>query len=105
MVLRIAGSMAGGLIAFPLCKYLSDAMRWIELGGPEYSPDSDPDASLSSFNEFALTLLLCFLIYTVNWELNFGKYHYWIKQTLTAIGIRFLIAAFPTSGPAMNPML
>ncbi len=105
MVLRIAGSMAGGLIAFPLCKYLSDAMGWIELGGPEYNPESDPDASLSAFNEFASTLLLCFLIYAVNWELNFGKYHYWIKQTLTAVGIRFLIVAFPTSGPAMNPML
>ena len=50
-------------------------------------------------------MLLCFVIYIVNWELNFGKHHYWIKQTLTAIGIRFLIVAFPTSGPAMNPML
>lgn len=105
MVIRIAGSMAGGLVAFPLCKYLSDTMDWIPLGGPEYNPEGDADASASAFNEFASTVLLCFLIYIVNWELNFGKFHYWIKQTLTAIGIRFLIVAFPTSGPAMNPML
>ncbi len=105
MILRIAGAMAGGLVAFPLCKYVSDAMDWIPLGGPEYNAENDADASLSAFNEFGSTLLLCFLIYLVNWELNFGKYHYWIKQTLTAVGIRFLIVAFPTSGPAMNPML
>merc|ERR550539_485269 len=105
MILRIAGSMAGGLIAFPLFKYLSDTMNWIPLGGPEYNPEMDEDASASAFNEFGSTLLLCFLVYAVNLELDFGKYHYWIKQTLTAIGIRFLIVAFPTSGPAMNPML
>ena len=50
-------------------------------------------------------VLLMILIYTLNWELNFGKYHYWIKQTLTAIGIRYLIETFPTAGPAINPML
>jgi glycerol uptake facilitator-like aquaporin len=37
--------------------------------------------------------------------MNFGKFHYIIKQTLTAIAIRVLIEAFPTAGPAMNPML
>ena len=105
MMLRIAGAMAGGLLAFPLCKTLSDSMDWIPLGGPEYNPENDADASASAFNEFGATFLLCFVVYIVNWELNFGKYHYWIKQTLTAIGIRFLIVAFPTSGPAMNPML
>jgi glycerol uptake facilitator-like aquaporin len=105
MILRISGAMAGGLVAFPLCQILSDFMGWTPLGGPEYNPAGDEDASASGFNEFASTLLLCFLIYIVNWELNFGKYHYWIKQSLTAFGIRFLIVAFPTSGPAMNPML
>lgn len=105
MMIRIAGSMAGGLIAFPLCKIFSDSMGLTPLGGPEYNPESDPDASASAFNEFAATMLLAFLVFAVNWELNFGKFHYWIKQTLTAIGIRFLIVSFPTSGPAMNPML
>lgn len=105
MILRIAGAMAGGLVAFPLCKYLSDTMEWTSLGGPEYNPEADADASASAFNEFGATLCLCFIVYIVNWELNFGKFHYWIKQTLTALGIRFLIEAFPTSGPAMNPML
>ena len=105
MVMRIAGAMAGGLLAFPLCKTLSDFMGWMPLGGPEYNPVGDADASASAFNEFASTLLLCFIVYLVNWELNFGKHHYWIKQTLTAVGIRFLIVAYPTSGPAMNPML
>jgi hypothetical protein len=41
----------------------------------------------------------------LNWEMNFGKYHYIIKQTLTAVAIRALIEFFPTAGPAMNPML
>ncbi len=105
MILRISGAMAGGLLAFPLCKLFSDTMGLTPLGGPEYNQLWDPDASSSAFNEFSATLLLCFVVYLVNWELNFGKYHYWIKQTLTAVGIRFLIQAFPTSGPAMNPML
>lgn len=37
--------------------------------------------------------------------MHFGKYHYIIKQTLTAAAIRTLIELFPTAGPAMNPML
>jgi hypothetical protein len=41
----------------------------------------------------------------LNWEMNFGKFHYWIKQFLTAFAIRALIEFFPTAGPAMNPML
>jgi hypothetical protein len=41
----------------------------------------------------------------LNWEINFGKYHYIIKQTLTGVAIRALIELFPTAGPAMNPML
>jgi glycerol uptake facilitator-like aquaporin len=41
----------------------------------------------------------------LNWEFHFGKFHYIIKQSLTAIAIRALIEAFPTAGPAMNPML
>jgi glycerol uptake facilitator-like aquaporin len=104
MVLRIAGAMAGGLVAFPLCKALSDSMGWTPLGGPEYNPEGDEDAAASAVNEFAATFLLAIMVFVVNWELNFGKHHYWIKQTLTALGIRFLIEAFPTSGPAMNPM-
>ena len=50
-------------------------------------------------------VLLMILIYVVNWELNFGKFHYWIKQILTAVGIRYLIETFPLAGPAINPML
>lgn len=48
-----------------------------------------------------------FIHYTskLNWEFEFGKYHYWIKQFLTAVAIRVLIEVFPTAGPAMNPML
>jgi len=37
--------------------------------------------------------------------MNFGSFHYIIKQTLTAVAIRALIEFFPTAGPAMNPML
>lgn len=46
-----------------------------------------------------------FIFFQLNWEINFGKYHYIIKQTLTAVAIRALIEFFPTAGPAMNPML
>lgn len=105
MYVRIAAQMGGGLVAFPLYKYLSDSLGWEPLGGPAFDPTDDEDGSKAFFSEFFATLLLCFLIYTVNWELNFGKYHYWIKQPLTALGIRYLIEVFPTAGPAMNPML
>lgn len=105
MIVRISGAMGGGLVAFPLFKYLTDTLEWTPLGGPEYSPEGDEDASLSAQSEFTATFLLMIAIFVLNWELNFGKYHYWIKQTLTAVAIRFLIEVFPTAGPAMNPML
>lgn len=105
MYVRIAGAMGGGLVAFPLFKAMTDVLGWTELGGPEFNPDGDEDGSLAATSEFLATMFLCFLIYLVNWELNFGKFHYWIKQFLTAFGIRALIEIFPTAGPAMNPML
>mmetsp|Transcript_5808 Transcript_5808/g.12294 ORF Transcript_5808/g.12294 Transcript_5808/m.12294 type:complete len:105 (+) Transcript_5808:831-1145(+) len=37
--------------------------------------------------------------------MHFGKFHYYIKQFLTALAIRSLIEFFPTAGPALNPML
>jgi glycerol uptake facilitator-like aquaporin len=80
-------------------------MEWQPFGGPEFNMDEE-EAHVEAFmSEFFATLLLLFLIYFVNWEWNFGKYHYWIKQSLTALGIRALIELFPTAGPAMNPML
>jgi glycerol uptake facilitator-like aquaporin len=105
MYVRIAGAMGGGLVAFPLFKAMTDVLGWTPLGGPEFNPVGDADGSASAWSEFTATMLLCFLIYLVNWELNFGKLHYWIKQFLTAFGIRALIEIFPTAGPAMNPML
>jgi len=105
MYVRIAGAMGGGLVAFPFFKAMTDFLGWTALGGPEFNPDGDEDGSASALSEFTATLLLGFLVYIVNWELNFGKHHYWIKQTLTAFGIRALIEFFPTAGPAMNPML
>ncbi|KAL3801718.1 hypothetical protein ACHAW5_010058 [Stephanodiscus triporus] len=102
---RVMGSMAGGLVAFPLFKALADNLGLTPLGGPEFDPKGDEDGLAAGFSEFCAMVLLMVLIYTVNWELNFGKYHYWIKQTLTAIGIRYLIEAFPRAGPAINPML
>lgn len=102
---RSAGAMAGGLVAFPLFQKFANRLEWVELGGPEFDPAEDEDGSASGFSEFLAMILLMILIYTVNWELDFGKYHYWIKQTLTAVGIRYLIETFPRAGPAMNPML
>lgn len=105
MYARIAGAMGGGLVAFPLFKAMTDVLGWTPLGGPEYDATSDVSGSISAWSEFTATLLLLVVIYVVNWELNFGKFHYWIKQTLTALGIRALIEIFPKAGPAMNPML
>jgi len=105
MLTHIAGAMGGGLVAFPLFKAFSDGMEWTELGGPTYNVEGDEDGSSSAASEFFATLLLLLAIFALNWELNFGKLHYWIKQSLTAVAIRFLIEVFPTAGPAMNPML
>jgi len=99
---RIAGQMGGGMISFPLFHIISDMMKLEPFGGPEFSKDSNADAAIS---EFVSMFLLMWAIYILNWEFEFGKYHYWIKQFLTAVAIRVLIEVFPTAGPAMNPML
>lgn len=103
--IRIAGQMGGGLVAFPIFHFASEYLGWVPFGGPGFDAEGDPEGVGAAFNECVATMLLCFVIYVVNWELNFGTYHYWIKQTLTAVGIRYLIEMFPASGPAMNPML
>jgi len=103
---RIAAQLAGGLVAFPLFHAVSEAMKWEPFGGPEFKMAAGAEHATEPFlSEFVSTLLLCFVIYILNWELNFGSFHYIIKQSLTAIAIRGLIEAFPTAGPAMNPML
>jgi glycerol uptake facilitator-like aquaporin len=103
---RIAGQLAGGLVSFPLYHAISNAMEWTPFGGPEFNQDSHDHATAEAFlSEFSATFCLMFVIYVLNWEINFGTYHYIIKQTLTAIAIRALIEIFPTAGPAMNPML
>lgn len=102
---RIMGTMAGGVVSFPVFKILADQLGWTPLGGPEFDPKDDEEGIAAGFSEFLAMILLMIIIYTVNWELNFGKYHYWIKQTLTAVGIRYLIETFPLAGPAINPML
>ena len=100
---RVAGQLAGGLIAFPLFHAVSIAFKLNPFGGPEFNASAgyvDPFVS-----EFSATLCLMIVIYLLNWELHFGKYHYIIKQSLTAVAIRALIEGFPRAGPAMNPML
>lgn len=100
---RIAAQMAGGLVAFPLFHAVANAMKWASFGGPEFKRE---DGVVEAFiSEYTATLLLMIVIYVLNWEIHFGKRHYIIKQTLTAVAIRALIEFFPTAGPAMNPML
>jgi len=105
MFVRIMGSMAGGMVAFPVFKIVADTFGLTPLGGPEFDPKDDEEGIASGFSEFLAMILLMIIIYVLNWELNFGKFHYWIKQTLTAVGIRYLIETFPKAGPAINPML
>lgn len=103
--IRVAAQMGGGLVAFPIFHALAINLNWTPLGGPQFHITDDHEGIEAFLSETCATFLLCILIYLVNWELNFGKFHYWIKQSLTAIGIRALIEFFPTAGPAMNPML
>jgi len=105
MFVRIMGSMAGGLVAFPVFKLFADSFGLEPLGGPEFDPKDDEEGIAAGLSEFLAMVLLMIIIYAVNWELHFGKAHYWIKQTLTALGIRYLIETFPRAGPAINPML
>jgi glycerol uptake facilitator-like aquaporin len=102
---RVAGQIGGGLVAFPLYHALSDAMKWTPFGGPEFNAPADTEHAVEAFlSETGGTFFLMFVIYILNFELNFGKHHYIIKQSLTAIAIRTLIELFPTSGPSMNPV-
>lgn len=104
--IRISGAMTSGLIAFPTLLYFSDLMNWEPLGGPTYSPtDENDDFTAAFFNEFFACFCLLFIIFLVNFEMHFGKWHYIVKQSLTAAGIRYLIEVFGLTGPAMNPML
>ena len=59
----------------------------------------------SILHSFTIFLTITFVNFQLNWEFNFGSFHYIIKQFLTAVAIRGLIEAFPAAGPAMNPML
>lgn len=103
---RIAAQMAGGLISFPMYHWISITMNLTPFGGPEFKMADDEVHPVAAFmSEFTSMILLMFAIYLLNWELNFGKFHYIIKQSLTAFAIRGLIEFFPTAGPAMNPML
>eukprot|EP00568_Trieres_chinensis_P000719 CAMPEP_0183299162 /NCGR_PEP_ID=MMETSP0160_2-20130417/5963_1 /TAXON_ID=2839 ORGANISM="Odontella Sinensis, Strain Grunow 1884" /NCGR_SAMPLE_ID=MMETSP0160_2 /ASSEMBLY_ACC=CAM_ASM_000250 /LENGTH=292 /DNA_ID=CAMNT_0025461351 /DNA_START=152 /DNA_END=1030 /DNA_ORIENTATION=- len=105
MYVRIAAQMGGGLVAFPLFHFASESFGMVPFGGPQFDATDDEHGSAAALSEFVATMLLCFLIYAVNFELHFGPYHYWIKQPLTAFGIRYLIVMFPLAGPSMNPML
>ena len=96
---KVVAQMGGGLISFPLFHAISNAMKWEPFGGPEFNMDEAGDHPVEAFlSEFGATFLLMFLIYLVNWEIHFGSFHYIIKQSLTAIGIRALIEYFPTAG-------
>jgi len=99
---RIAGAMAGGILSFPFYLMVTDATGLTPLGGPDFSPEISVDAFIS---ECVATCLLLLAIFILNWEMHFGKFHYYIKQFLTALAIRSLIEFFPTAGPALNPML
>lgn len=99
-LVRVAGQMGGGLIAFPLFHALSNHFTLEPFGGPEFNMDSDEFGTAeAALSEAGATFLLCFAIYILNWEINFGANHYIIKQFLTAVAIRALIEAFPTAGP------
>uniref|UniRef100_A0A6U3A8R8 Aquaporin n=1 Tax=Entomoneis paludosa TaxID=265537 RepID=A0A6U3A8R8_9STRA len=102
---RVSGQMAGGLVAFPLFHAVADALQMPPFGGPEFNTEDEDHSREAFLSEFGATFLLLWVVYLVNWEINFGTYHYLIKQTLTAAAVRALIEFFPTAGPAINPML
>lgn len=105
MFVRVSAQMGGGLISFPFYKIFASTLQLTELGGPAYDPTEDAHGAKAFASEFCAVIVLLFGIYAFNWELHFGTYHYIIKQTLTALTIRYCIEVFPASGPAINPML
>eukprot|EP00928_Gymnodinium_smaydae_P031589 TRINITY_DN23141_c0_g1_i1.p1 TRINITY_DN23141_c0_g1~~TRINITY_DN23141_c0_g1_i1.p1 ORF type:complete len:292 (-),score=22.21 TRINITY_DN23141_c0_g1_i1:134-940(-) len=100
---RVAAELAGGLVAFPLCRRFGSYFELPALGGPSFD---HVNASVvgPAIDEFLATGVLCLAIYLMNWELAVKKY-YLVKQSLTAIVIRFNLETFKRSGCAMNPML
>lgn len=101
---RIAAQLGGGLVAFPVFHVVAESFDLEPFGGPEYNIDDKGEAIEAFLSEFCATALLMWAIFLLNWELHFGKFHYIIKQSLTAAAIRALIEFFPTAGPAMNPV-
>ena len=101
---RIAAQLGGGLTAFPLFHAVAEAFELQPFGGPEFNLDDNNEAVEAFLSEFCATALLMWAIFLLNWEFDFGKNHYIIKQSLTAFAIRALIELFPTAGPAMNPV-
>ena len=97
-VIRIAGQMSGGLMSFPFCFCISEKINLIPFGGPEFEIDDDAEGIEAFLSEFGATFLLCLVICTVNWEINFGPCHCIIKQSLAAIAMRASIEHFPTAG-------
>jgi len=74
------------------------------LGGPEFDPAGAVPASTAALHEFLAMFLLCTLVYAVNWVFSV-KDKYFVKQSLTAFGVRAIIETLGAAGPAINPGL
>ena len=103
---RIAGQIAGGLIAFPFFHAVADTLNLHQFGGPVFTVnESDSHATKAFLCEFLSTFWLMLVIYFFSWGVNFGYYHRLIKQSFTAVCILIIISIFRTTGPGMNPTL
>ena len=90
MYVRSSAQLLGGLLAFPLfalaareCPPALGLQPLDEFGGPSFEGAKAGDGATvdgAAWAEFAAAALLAMGIYLLNFTLNFGKSHYWIKQ-------------------------
>lgn len=109
-VVHVAAQMAGGLVAFPVLQRIAAQLDLTPLGGPAISADVSPlELRVAATHEFLAAFLLLCLVYAVNWEpptsAKAHKAFYFVKQSLTAFGIRGLVVFLGAAGPAANSML
>merc|ERR550532_1795556 len=89
---RVAAELAGGLVAFPLCRWIAGRLQLPPLGGPSFDYVAEPLGEPAGHEALA-TFVLCLGIFLLNWELPVRKL-YIAKQGLTAVLIRFNLETF-----------
>mmetsp|Transcript_2283 Transcript_2283/g.3238 ORF Transcript_2283/g.3238 Transcript_2283/m.3238 type:complete len:283 (-) Transcript_2283:111-959(-) len=99
----IGAQLLGAIVGYPITEMLVKFLRPSAfVGGPEF--DLNMVTPIDAFaNEFAaFALLLCAIFGFCCTSLN---HWYYLRQSLLALSIRFIVVLYPRTGPAMNPAL